>query len=254
MKQIEIRQERLFHPRIYELKQHDQLRAAEIIPNEDLTDRRILSGLFHMGQTVCFSRGFDALAFTQLKDETFVHFGFSHNYTNVIYLGHEHSGPYHDMLVLNPQVISKPGTPLMAVVESCGSIDDCKSSMVVLRPQTVYFSGIAYHPRTGNIPIENAKAEWITAALLDHEYVHIQGKSALSEPEKICDITEYKDKWVPISGLYRREESSVEDHIHYVANEKRKNFLIMRGAKKVYLSPETVLKLYPKRIEKKRKA
>lgn len=245
MKPVETKPERLLNNRLFQLKQYQDLQPAREILDADLQDRRILSGLFHMGQAICFTRGFDALAFTQITKQTFEHFGFSRYFTNAIYMGHEHTGQFHDSLILNPQIEVKPGTPYMAVVESCGSIDDCQTSMVIKRPQSVVLSGIVFHPRTGSIAVKNVPVEWLSAALLDHENVHLEGNSALAYPETICDIATFRNNWDPLNSLYAREHSTVTEHIHYVAREKRKNFLIIRNNTPVYLSPETVLKLYP---------
>lgn len=204
--------------RIHTLKSAEELEKAHSIDENILRDYRTLHSLYEVGEFLTegyagSEPNYVALAYTQIPDKTFNDYGIASNLTNCIYLGSKLSADgigtreLSRSLLLNPTV--KTGPVQYASIERCGSIKNAQVEMAYIRPKVVYLSGFVYKPGSLIHVVKDLKVSGAAAAVLDHEYIHLQGKTALSDPSRMINILRKKHLRKPT--IYDRKDLSLEE-------------------------------------------
>ncbi len=186
-----------------ELKPAHELEPAKIIGRDIIADFYTVHALYELGQSITDGYAgkeppYAALAYTQIPDQKFREYGISPDLTNCMYLGSKLSADGIGMpelsrtLILNPTVITGPVQ--FVSVESCGSIKNARVEMAYVRPKLVYLSGIVYQPGRQIRIVNNVNISGIMAAVLDHEAIHLGGKTALSDPSRMINILKKNSK------------------------------------------------------------
>lgn len=199
------------------LKSADQLQPAQIIGTETITDFYTVHALYELGQSITDGYAgkeppYAALAYTQIPDQKFREYGISPDLTNCMYIGSKLSADGIGMselsrtLILNATVTTGPAQ--FVSVESCGSIKSARVEMAYARPKLVYLSGIVYQPGRQIRVVNNVNISGIMAAVVDHEAIHLGGKTALSDPSRMINILKKNSR--PKQTVYGNNASLAE--------------------------------------------
>lgn len=170
------------------------VKAEEITRPESLLNEQLFP-IWLLGKS--FLRGnpnFVAVAFTQFREESIKIVNFDPLLRRIIFFPQifaDFSDSYRDCLLINPEIFIPPDASYNALVEGCGSIEFAKIGMVVRRPYSMFLKTYVWMPGE-RVFMVSILLEGIDAAIVEHEYIHLEGKDATFFPEDILDFTDPK--------------------------------------------------------------
>lgn len=167
----------------------DKIPVAEKINNPEQLSKIDLLPMFYFSKLYFAKHDFNAAAYTQYPDIFFESMSADKKLKNIVCFGHKQENfPLINQLVINPdyEIIDDK---TITTIEGCGSIGMGKIQMAVQRPKNIILSGYFWNPMSSNPKKEQIQLYDWPSAMVQHEINHLKGKTALSHPEKIIDIT-----------------------------------------------------------------
>jgi len=216
------------------LQSEKLVKAEEITRPKSLLDKQLLP-LWFLGKS--FLQGnpnFIAVAFTQFREESIKIVNGNPLLRRIIFFPQifaNFSDSYRDCLLINPEISIPSEVDYYASVEGCGSIEFARLGMVVRRPYSMLLKTYVWRPGE-KVFMGSMLLEDIDAGVMEHEYIHLEGKDATFYPEDILDFTDPKHE-----GWNNRDETQkmVAREIRKIAlgnnTEKYKGWLIHKEGK-----------------------
>lgn len=189
---------------------------------EELTDpknlpRYELEALFDLGLSFCQAYPAAAVAYTQFPNYLFLAANVNPALRRAIFTSPTYEfAPYPGSLILNPQLTLNANVDYFANPEGCYSIWNSEIKMYFARPTSGLISGYIYNPAAGiRHPVYfQDRAVHHSIGLWQHEYVHLSGLDATSNPARILDFAghpELETSWGKDWLVYRKKQLFVVD-------------------------------------------
>jgi peptide deformylase len=172
-----------------ELKPTTKVDSPEIIPAE------VLAKWWGEAKQTCRTHGFTAIAFNEMPQSVLSNLGFENKNPSIIYFS-KVSGdkkPISEELLINPEIQTVDVLGDTLSVEGCGSIIDMDGigpRMFVVRPAVIFGAAYFWKPGKKSPSHREFLVVRATSSVIQHEAKHLEGKSALSNPDQIMDFTD----------------------------------------------------------------
>lgn len=187
------------------LLDYTQLQEAALFPRELFNDRRLLRTMQGLAKGICKTKGYGALAFTQIPGEILQQYNIPDEARNTLYLPYDGMN-LEDVLIMNPVIHEEAGENY--IPEGCGSIDDGHTYMVVARPQDIEYSAHIFSPGIlgGVHKVKKRLIQGFHAGVFQHEVDHLKGRCAYGR--RLIDFPDYdkidfetEERYIPQYGV-----------------------------------------------------
>jgi peptide deformylase len=177
------------------LVQYSELKPAGEIDSPEKISTAVLLNWWKEAKHICLSQKFTAIAFNQMSRPTLSRLGFKEENPSIIYIGKVSNtkGVISEQLLINPeiQIIDVLGNSLS--VEGCGSITDSDGvipRMFIVRPTVIRGAAYFWKPEDKTALYKEFSTALTAGSVIQHEVKHLEGKTALSNPNQIIDFTD----------------------------------------------------------------
>jgi peptide deformylase len=175
--------------------QYYDLKPAEAVDRPEEIPLETLHKWWSEANRICISNNFTAVAFNQLSRATLDKLGFDGKNPNIIFLGKNPDvrDEISKQLLINPSIQVSPILGDILGIEGCGSITDSEGimpRMFITRPRLINAETFFWKPGDKKPIGKEFIPREISSFLIQHEYKHLEGKTALSEAEKIINFTD----------------------------------------------------------------
>lgn len=162
-----------------------EIRTAQYVGDPNRLSPRSRKMLYQLCKDICRVNHYAAVAGTQIPEDVLGNFK---EWENFIYVKGYGNGSLDDALLFNPQyrTIGRPSLSL----EGCGSIGNGTVGFIAHRGLEGIITGIGYRPSCGLFELRKAIVCGEEAIILEHEHEHIQGGSIITNPHKLCSLSD----------------------------------------------------------------
>lgn len=189
-----------------QLVQHDKLTPTNQITNPEDIPFDLLELWWRKASLTCDIDEFNAIAFNQFSKSTLQKLDLTPQKACIIYIhdNFQEENQFARQLLINPEIQISGLAPQTVSLEGCGSIqvgENRRPLMFLSRPPIVYGAAYFWKPKQGKPTYQEFSASKALAFFIQHEHAHLNGKTALSQPEIFFDFRQ-EEVWKELCGVF----------------------------------------------------